>query len=525
MTDSPRRDAPDPTQPLPYGYPGYTDPAYANQAPHGTSYQPPPFANPTQQLPPYGYDPGCRKPVRPAVSTGRHAAGATRPERPRATALAVGDRGSRRGGRPRPGHRAGHRQQLAAADRRRATAGADGTELHHPDHHQPGADHHAPHHSQRRRPPTRRPTNRRRRAETETVVYDVTGTGRAINITYVDAGGVLQTEFNVMLPWSKEVQLTKPADRSASVSIINVGREISCSITLAGRQIRGAHGIGPDDLQRAGLSVSGQTGAPGPRASPPGPPPVPGTSPPRPARLVPKTSMNGEEHPRREERHRTSGGGVEAERHALLALGRHPQHLRSRRRLRRPDEQTQQQPADPERQGPRQGQQDQAHDHHRGQRADDDGLGPDAVVEQPTEHRTDRGDHAGAHTEQQHVRPATPRTPSPRAPPRTRTPPTVRPGRPRWPTGSRRVGGRDAIRPSPRSTTRRRPRGTRRRVDLRPRPVSRAVSSRGSANNSEPRRGEQHRRPHGLPVGRRDAQQAAGVAVALDEPEIDDQQQ
>jgi hypothetical protein len=31
---------------------------------------------------------------------------------------------------------------------------------------------------------------------TETVVYDVSGDGRAINITYVDTGGVLQTEFN-----------------------------------------------------------------------------------------------------------------------------------------------------------------------------------------------------------------------------------------------------------------------------------------------------------------------------------------
>ena len=33
MTDSPRRDGADPTQPLGDGYPGYTDPAYAGQAP------------------------------------------------------------------------------------------------------------------------------------------------------------------------------------------------------------------------------------------------------------------------------------------------------------------------------------------------------------------------------------------------------------------------------------------------------------------------------------------------------------
>ena len=95
MTDSPRRDAPDPTQPLPYGYPGYTDPAYANQPPHGTYYQPPPSREPTQQLPPYSPyalpgTPTHRKSVRPAVPTGRHAARATRPERPRTRGCGCG---------------------------------------------------------------------------------------------------------------------------------------------------------------------------------------------------------------------------------------------------------------------------------------------------------------------------------------------------------------------------------------------------------------------------------------------------
>lgn len=52
MTDSQRRDVPDPTQPLPYGNPGYADPAYSNQAPMGSYYQPLPSSNPTQQLPP-----------------------------------------------------------------------------------------------------------------------------------------------------------------------------------------------------------------------------------------------------------------------------------------------------------------------------------------------------------------------------------------------------------------------------------------------------------------------------------------
>ena len=79
---------------------------------------------------------------------------------------------------------------------------------------------------------------------TETVVYNVSGTGRAINITYVDTGGVLQTEFNVMLPWSKQVDLAKPAKGSASVSIINVGREVSCSISIDGAQVQQRSGSG-----------------------------------------------------------------------------------------------------------------------------------------------------------------------------------------------------------------------------------------------------------------------------------------
>jgi hypothetical protein len=47
-----------------------------------------------------------------------------------------------------------------------------------------------------------------------------------------------------MLPWSKEVELAKPANQSASVSIINVGREVTCSITLGGTQIQQRTGSG-----------------------------------------------------------------------------------------------------------------------------------------------------------------------------------------------------------------------------------------------------------------------------------------
>jgi hypothetical protein len=79
---------------------------------------------------------------------------------------------------------------------------------------------------------------------TETVVYDVSGQGRAINITYVDNGGLLQTEFNVLLPWSKEVQLPEPANASASISIINVGREVNCSISISGATVEQRTGSG-----------------------------------------------------------------------------------------------------------------------------------------------------------------------------------------------------------------------------------------------------------------------------------------
>ena len=56
--------------------------------------------------------------------------------------------------------------------------------------------------------------------------------------------------------------------------------------------------------------------------------------------------------------------------------------------------------------------------------------------------------------------------------------------------------------------------GGRRRIDTNSGQASRA--SHAAANNIA---------PHVLAVGRRNAQQAAGLAVALDEAEIDDQEQ
>ncbi len=81
-------------------------------------------------------------------------------------------------------------------------------------------------------------------AGSETVMYNVIGEGRAINITYVDTGGIMQTEFNVALPWSKEVSLPAPAKNSASVAVLNVGRDVTCTVTVAGAQIRQHTGRG-----------------------------------------------------------------------------------------------------------------------------------------------------------------------------------------------------------------------------------------------------------------------------------------
>ena len=93
-------------------------------------------------------------------------------------------------------------------------------------------------------PTTTPPSESATPGATETVVYEVNGSGRAINITYVDAGNVLQTEFNVVLPWRKEVELPSPAGDSASLTIINVGREVNCAVTINGVQVEANTGNG-----------------------------------------------------------------------------------------------------------------------------------------------------------------------------------------------------------------------------------------------------------------------------------------
>jgi Mycobacterium membrane protein len=89
---------------------------------------------------------------------------------------------------------------------------------------------------------TESPTNTNGAVAMQTVVYNVSGQGRAISITYADSGGVMQTEFNVVLPWSKEVSLS--AQDTASVTIINIGHDVTCSVTVGGVQVRQHTGAG-----------------------------------------------------------------------------------------------------------------------------------------------------------------------------------------------------------------------------------------------------------------------------------------
>lgn len=93
-------------------------------------------------------------------------------------------------------------------------------------------------------PPAAPPGEPGATGERESVVYEVTGTGRAINITYVGTGSVMQTEFNVVLPWRVDVELPKPAQDSASVTVINVGRDVTCTVSVNGVQVRQRTGAG-----------------------------------------------------------------------------------------------------------------------------------------------------------------------------------------------------------------------------------------------------------------------------------------
>lgn len=87
-------------------------------------------------------------------------------------------------------------------------------------------------------PSTRPPTTSTTPGVPQTIVYRVTGTGKVLSIAYLDTGGLLKTDFNVTLPWSKEVTLTPPATTAAAVTVVNFGAQITCSLTVDGTQVR-----------------------------------------------------------------------------------------------------------------------------------------------------------------------------------------------------------------------------------------------------------------------------------------------
>ncbi|WIM89530.1 MmpS family transport accessory protein [Candidatus Mycobacterium wuenschmannii] len=78
----------------------------------------------------------------------------------------------------------------------------------------------------------------------QTVLYNVSGDGRAISITYVDNDGMMQTEFNVALPWIKEVSLPESGSRTPNVTIVNIGHDVTCSVTVDGVEINQRSGVG-----------------------------------------------------------------------------------------------------------------------------------------------------------------------------------------------------------------------------------------------------------------------------------------
>ena len=246
MTDSPRRDGP---EPFGNSYPGYTDPAYASQTPYGPTYQGPPAPAPTERLPaysPYGYDTPATGQYGSQYPPGEPPQPPDGPKSPRwlwvVAAIAVftviglvialvilNSSKQETVVAPLPSV-----PEPATTNPTPATTPAPTIPV-------------FPFPTLPSAPSTTgpiSPTSPSTPGATETVQYNVSGDGRAINITYVDTGGVLQTEFNVMLPWSKQVQLAQPAKDSASVSIINVGPQVSCSITVSGVQVQQRTGSG-----------------------------------------------------------------------------------------------------------------------------------------------------------------------------------------------------------------------------------------------------------------------------------------
>ena len=250
MTDSPHRRGSGWGDHDPYAQPGqqgYSDPAYANQAPYGPSYPAGP-PDPTRQLPAYGqdgygydtsggwtgYGPGYGGPHAPNGSDQGPPPGPSRrwlwilagiavlTVLALLVALVVVNMGGQSTVVAPPTSEPTFTQPSTTSPPRPTTTRPRPSST-------PSQPLPFPLPSDPTAPST--PSG-----PTQPVTYDVEGTGRAISITYADTGGILQTEFNVMLPWTKDVELAD-ADTSASLTIINFGPEVTCSITVAGTQV------------------------------------------------------------------------------------------------------------------------------------------------------------------------------------------------------------------------------------------------------------------------------------------------
>ena len=253
MTDSPNRgqwgNRDEPTQAFGNGYPGQVDPAYASQMPYGPPYQPPAPTRPLPGYPPYGYDPyagGGQYPPSYPPGQGGEPPEPDGPKSPRWLWVVAGVAVVTVIGLVIALVIVNSSQQetmVAPLPSQPEPSFAPPTER------PPTTTSRTPPRPVLPLPtpstrPSPTPPTTTAPGATDTVVYNVSGSGRAINITYVDTGGLLQTEFNVMLPWSREVTLPQPGEDSASISIINVGREVNCSITVNGTQIEQRTGAG-----------------------------------------------------------------------------------------------------------------------------------------------------------------------------------------------------------------------------------------------------------------------------------------
>jgi hypothetical protein len=223
------------TQRLHRPYPSYTDPAYSGQSSYPPPYYgPPPDPNatyPTEKLPQYwqqgqpppGQAPPEHEPGRPKAPRWLWIAAAAAVVLVTAlvVALVIADGTARRQtavpalpqspSSPNPVPKSSTSQSPSASAPTPATTG---------------------------------PSQPSDAGAMQTVVYNVSGDGRAISITYVDNDGMMQTEFNVGLPWTKEVSLPESGGKMPNVTIVNIGHDVTCTVTVDGVEVTTRSGVG-----------------------------------------------------------------------------------------------------------------------------------------------------------------------------------------------------------------------------------------------------------------------------------------